>query len=649
MGDMVSDALLEACPDGLILMDASGGVVWANPAGVSLLGLGGKPLSDFFSRIHTDDRHTVRQTLLDSRPGETLSLDFRIWPEDGGEVGVNARIRNGLRGPGSRGYLMSLREAEVTGALLQAVNLRARSGMLSAIMEKLPILACRIDRNGVVRESFGGGFRNIGVKDGQRVGDNVFQTWPALRTDLQRAFAGETVQFEIEVGQNEPRTMEVRLFPDSEESGGILGFGMDVTERKLAEAALHRSEDQLRQGQKMEAMGRLAGGVAHDFNNLLTAINGYAEILAHAMQEEDPLRGNVEEIRRAGDRAASLTRQLLTFSRRQILTRRVVNLNDSVAEVREMLVRLIGEDVQLETIAAPDLATVSADPGQIEQVILNLALNSRDAMPKGGRLLIETSNVHLDPRQSGVFFAIHSGPGVRLTVTDTGTGMTDEIKSHIFEPFFTTKPQGQGTGLGLCTVYGIVQQAGGNISVRSEPGMGTSISVYLPALERKAIAENPPPASDGALASENGGETVLLVEDEEVVRRLVSELLVRQGYRVLTAASGKEALEIAGRHPEEIDLLLTDVVMAGMSGRELAEKLLAGRPLTRVLYMSGYTDDAILRHGVSQGGGDFLSKPFSSPELIRKVRQMLGAPAQASRPAGAAAASVAGFASEESR
>jgi PAS domain S-box-containing protein len=393
-------------------------------------------------------------------------------------------------------------------------------------------------------------------------------------------------------------------------------------ERKRAEEALHASEEQLRQSQKLEAVGQLAGGVAHDFNNLLTVINGYSDLLLRKLNQGDPLRLNIEEIKKAGERAASLTRQLLAFSRRQVLQPKVLKLNAVVSDVDKMLRRLIGEDIDLLTVLEPSLGQIKADPGQIEQVILNLAVNARDAMPQGGKLTIETRNVHLDNQYARKHLSIRPGHYVMLAVSDTGCGMDSETQAHMFEPFFTTKGQGKGTGLGLSTVYGIVKQSGGNIWVYSEVGKGTTFKVYLPRIDEVVESEE---ARDTPGELPQGRETVLLTEDEEQVRRMTRVILEMSGYQVLEAKSGDEALSIYKQHEGQIDLVMTDVVMPQMSGRELARNLETLHPGIKVLYMSGYTDDAIVRHGLLDQEIVFLQKPFTPDALTRKVREVLDA------------------------
>ena len=380
-------------------------------------------------------------------------------------------------------------------------------------------------------------------------------------------------------------------------------------------------EAHLHQTSKMEAVGRLAGGVAHDFNNLLTIINGYSEILIEELVTDAKAIDYLKEIRNAGGRAASLTRQLLAFSRRQVLTPQVLDLNAVVSNLEKMLRRLIGEDIKLHTFLNPSLGRVKADPGQIEQVIMNLAVNARDAMPKGGNLAIETSNVELDEEYARNHPTVKPGPHVVLVVSDTGVGMTPETQARIFEPFFTTKEQGKGTGLGLATVYGIVKQSGGSVWVYSELGKGTTFKIHFPvASDSSAVKE--PPKLETDLAS--GTETVLVVEDEDGVRSLVRLALVSGGYKVLETPDPESALAICASYDGPIHLLLTDVVMPQMSGPEVASKVAARRPGIRVLYMSGYTDDAVVHHGVLSQEMPFIQKPFSPAALRKKIREVLG-------------------------
>jgi len=381
-------------------------------------------------------------------------------------------------------------------------------------------------------------------------------------------------------------------------------------------------EEQVRQSQKIEAVGRLAGGVAHDFNNLLTIIGGYCDLLLDRLGAEDPSRGHIGEIKKAADRATSLTRQLLAFSRRQVLAPQVLDLNTVVANIHKMLRRLIGEDVDLILAPAQGLGRVKVDPGQIEQVLLNLAVNARDAMPHGGKIVIETGNVELDDSYAGGHFTLNAGSYVMLAVSDTGCGMDAETQSHIFEPFFTTKEQGKGTGLGLAMVYGIVKQSEGYIWVYSEPGRGTTFKIYLPRVD-----ESPAPSKLVKVPGEQAGgaETILLVEDESSVRLLVRGVLETAGYTVLEARNGEDALVISNAHREHIHLLVTDVVMPKMSGPELAQQMAPLRREMKVLFMSGYADDAIVQHGVLDSNAGFLQKPFTPDVLVRKVREILDA------------------------
>jgi hypothetical protein len=394
-----------------------------------------------------------------------------------------------------------------------------------------------------------------------------------------------------------------------------MAFVLDITERK-------QLQQQLIQSQKMEAVGRLAGGVAHDFNNLLTAIFGYAELLTEELPEGSPARKDVEEIRKASQRAASLTRQLLAFSRQQVLQPIVLNLNDLVEDVEKMLRRVIGEDVELRTALAKGAGNVRADPGQLEQVILNLAVNARDAMPTGGKLTIETRNAELSEMYAEAHQPVVPGAYVMLAVSDTGIGMDAKTQGRIFEPFFTTKEAGKGTGLGLATVYGIVKQSGGYIWTYSEPGHGTTFKVYLPHVDAPVEAAARPPEPGGPLA---GTETVLVAEDDDLLRPLARGLLEKLGYTVLDAGTAAEALALARAHGGPIHLLIADVVMPGESGRQLARRLAEVRPDVRVLYTSGYTNEAIVHHGMLEPGLNYLQKPFTPAALARRVRDVLDA------------------------
>jgi PAS domain S-box-containing protein len=445
-----------------------------------------------------------------------------------------------------------------------------------------------------------------------------------VREMLRHRAAGESVAsvytMDVLARQGRRVVLEVstRELVEGKRPVGIQGIARDITERVSLEAQLHQS-------QKMEAIGTLAGGVAHDFNNLLTTILGYSDLVLDQIARDSPLREDVQEIRKSAERAASLTRQLLAFSRRQLIEPAIVDLNAIVGDMDKMLRRLIGEDLELSTVMRPDLGRARVDPGQMEQVIMNLVVNARDAMPAGGRLTIETNNVDLDEEYAETHIPTLPGSYVMLAVTDTGEGMDAETRSRIFEPFFTTKPTGKGTGLGLSTVYGIVKQSGGFIWVYSEPGHGTSFKIYFPRAEEAAGSERASSLKPKNHEEAKGSETLLLVEDEEGVRKFARIVLQRAGYQVLEAKDGTEAVAVAERFEGEIHLLLSDSVMPGLTVRELIARFGALRPEASLLLMSGYTDEAIARSGLIHAGIPFVQKPFSAQDLTGRVRDVLDA------------------------
>jgi two-component system cell cycle sensor histidine kinase/response regulator CckA len=515
-------------------------------------------------------------------------------------------------------------ENESRERLLVAEALRHSEHRLRSILDAEPECVTVVAVDGTLLELNRAGLAMVEAESAEEIiGKSIYPLVVPEHQGAVRDFAREVCQggtksleFDLVGGKGTRRTMDCRGVPFAIGSDGVvsmLAVAHDISERK-------RLEERHRLGQRMESVGRLAGGVAHDFNNLLTIITGYSEMLLGGLESQNPARASLEEIKNAAERAAGLTHQLLAFSRQQVLAPQVLDLNVAIAKMDKMLRRLIGEDIDLVASSGADLGQVKADPGQIEQIIMNLAVNARDAMPGGGKLTIEASNVDLEAVHTHASVTITPGPYVMLAVTDTGSGMDKETQARIFDPFFTTKELGKGTGLGLATVYGIVKQSGGFIWVYSELGVGTTFKIYLPRVEESARTVDPLSARQ---TPDRGSETILVVEDDESLRSLIRTVLKANGYTVLEASRGEEALEICKNHPGAIDLILTDVVMPQMNGRELANRMVSARPETRVLYMSGYTDNAIVHHGVLDEGTAFLQKPFTPAALARKVREVL--------------------------
>jgi PAS domain S-box-containing protein len=498
---------------------------------------------------------------------------------------------------------------------------RESEARLRLLIEQLPAVLWTVDKNLRFTSAVGSGLARLGLKPNQIVGMSLSeyfetgdQSFAPIAAHL-RAIAGDPVTFPVEWKKGSYACHVEPLRDAAGEVQGAICMALDVTDRK-------QLEEQFRQAQKMEAVGRLAGGIAHDFNNLLMVIQGYADLLADRLPAGESLHRNAEQIQTAAQRAAALTQQLLAFSRKQILAPKILNVHSVVADMEKMLQRLIGEDIELQTSSKPDLWLVKADRSQIEQVVMNLAVNARDAMPKGGRLMIETTNVEFDASVSHSPAVVAPGEYVMLAVTDNGCGMDTTTQAHIFEPFFTTKEKGKGTGLGLATVYGVVKQSGGYVWVYSEPGHGTTFKIYLPRIE-DGTATATRDRSASAVPLLRGSEVVLLVEDEAGVRELAREYLEMSGYTVIVAPDGHTAIELAAMHAGTIHLLMTDMVMPGIGGRELAERVLAVRPDIKILYMSGYTDQAVVHQGILGTDAPLLQKPFTLATLTMKLREIL--------------------------
>jgi PAS domain S-box-containing protein len=505
-------------------------------------------------------------------------------------------------------------------------GLRRSEMNFRSLVTNAPYGICRCDSAGQVMDANPALLAMLGysiTEDliGKHLGGLYADThqWFELADHLRAAtpFNGLIAEWKRKDGMSTVVRVSGRAVSDGDHGTAFELFAEDVTERRAL-------EQQLRQSQKMEAVGRLAGGIAHDFNNLLMVISGYSEFLLDRLGPDPALRGPAQEIAGASQRASTLTRQLLAFSRKQMLAPKILDLNEVVTENLKMLTRVIGEDIDLVMVPAPELGAVRADAGQIDQVIMNLAVNARDAMPSGGKLTIETSNISLDEDYARYHAPLRPGDYVILSISDTGLGMDSDTQSHIFEPFFTTKGT-KGTGLGLSTVYGIVKQSGGYIWVFSEPGKGTTFKIYLPRVAERAESIAQVVSSEEADATEPGTETILLAEDEANLRYLARQFLEKQGYKVIEAADGAVAMQIAVAHEGVIHLLLTDVIMPGMNGRELAQRISEIRPQTKVLYMSGYTENVIGHNGTLDAGVHLLQKPFTLRDLKSKVREVLDA------------------------
>lgn len=632
-------AIFNTAPSLIVLWDVvTGKVSYVNETARQILGFKPGNVLDFtkedlFGRIHPDDTENVWrfiQTLLKSRDGEILTHEYRYRHPSGewrvllSQDTVFERDENG-KVIKTLNILDDITERKIAERALRESEERfvkafeANPAAVSFVRLSDGVI---IDVNLSYEKIFGYSSSEV---IGRRVTDiNVLERPFELNEFLEILKRNATSKnSEISLRTKSGEIIQTLMSNELIELNGeqcVLAIMYDITDRKRAEEDLRRTEEKLLQAQKLESVGRLAGGIAHDFNNMLTAINGYSDLTLKQLGDNNPLRHNIEEIHKAGLRSAELTMQLLAFSRKQVLKPEVVNLNVVIRDTTALLKRLIGEDVVLETVLRPDIDNVKVDTSQLSQVIVNLAVNSRDAMPKGGILTIETSNVRLDGHFAELVGEAKAGEYVMLTVSDTGIGMSGEEKEHIFEPFYTTKEIGKGTGLGLSTVYGFVKQSEGYIWVYSEPDKGTSFKIYLPAVvgAKKENMKN-----DQNEQVTTGSETILLVEDEELVRNLNREILESYGYKVIEARNGVEALKIYSEGETAIDLLMTDVVMPEMGGSELALKLAETHPDLKVLFTSGYTDDAVVRHGVIDDSANFLQKPFSLDNLLNKVREIL--------------------------
>ncbi len=619
-------AILENEPECVKLVGPDGTVLAMNPAGLVMVeatseaDVVGRSVYDLVCPEHHACYRTLNETVF---RGEVASAEFEIVGQKGTRRWMETRAAP-LRDEEGRIFAQLAITRDVTPRRLAEQALRASEVKYRAFFEEnlagsyvaTPegrVLACnrsfaRMTGFGSVEETAGASLWSC-YPSGEAV-ESFLET-------LRRLGRLENHQHELRRKDGTPIHVIENAVGRFNERGDLVeihGFLIDDSERRKAEA-------QLRQAQKIDAVGRLAGGVAHDFNNLLGVITGYCDLLQKDIGARHPGQARLGQIRKAAERAAGLTRQLLAFSRKQVLEPKVLDLNGIVKDIEKMLRRLIGEDIELVTRLQPDLERVKADPGQLEQVIVNLAVNARDAMPRGGRLVIDTSNVDLDDAYARAHPGMKPGVHAMLTVADTGQGMDPDTLLRIFEPFFTTKEVGKGTGLGLAMVYGIVKQSGGYITVYSEPGQGSTFKIYLPRVEAATEAPAAAPTVGGPVRG--GTETVLLLEDEASLRAVIRDVLETAGYSVLDAGRPETALSTAEAHDGPIHLMLTDIIMPQMNGREVAQRIRAKRPRVSVLYMSGYTQEIIDHRGILEPGVDFIAKPFEANALLRRVREIL--------------------------
>ncbi len=614
-----------------ILIAQEGRIKFFNPKTTEMFGYAREELlsKHFLDFVHPEDRDMVADHHARRLAGENLPHKYPFRIVDGREevrwVEINATFIGWEGRPATLNFIN-----DITERVRMEEALRQSEEYFRALIEKTLDVTLIIDAQGVFRYASPSVLGVTGHRPENLVGEDVFKfihpddaskVREAFERGLRDMISPAKMEFRVFHSDGSYRTVESigRNLLEVPAVRGYVVNARDITARKSTEEEMQKLQEQLRQAQKMEAIGRLAGGIAHDFNNLLTIIQGYSDLSLLVLRDGDPVKENIHGIERAAKRAAALTQQLLAFSRRQMMEMKIIDLNVLLRDLDKMLHRLIGEDIELVTVLAEDLGMVKVDPGQIEQVVLNLAVNAKDAMPSGGKLTIETLNVELDEAYARAHVAVKPGPFVMFSITDTGEGITPEVKERIFEPFFTTKEVGKGTGLGLSTVYGIVKQCGGNIWVYSEAGQGTTFKLYFPRLQKPGMERGERSRQED---SPHGTETILVVEDEDEVRKLTVDILRNQGYTVLEAAQGQDAIAICEHHSELIHLMLTDVVMPKMNGAELARRLTPLHRDMKVLYMSGYTDHAVFDHGLLKGA-EYIQKPFTMVNLSKKVREVL--------------------------